>query len=54
MSVEEIKQKLVNKYREDTTEKTNIDKKIGDIKKLLETYKKSISEIEKEIKVTII
>jgi archaellum component FlaC len=41
----------VNKYREDTNEKTNIDKKIADIKKIIETYKKSISEIEKEIKV---
>ncbi len=46
-----MKQRLVNKYKEDTAEKGNIDKKIGDTKKIIENYKKSINEIEKELKV---
>ena len=50
MSVEELKQRLVNKYKEDTQEKSNIDKKIGDMKKIIDTYKKGVSEIEKEMK----
>ena len=32
-------------------EKANIDKKVSDMKKYIENYKKSIIEIEKEIKV---
>jgi len=42
---------LVNKYKEDTQEKNNIDKKIIDLKKVIDSYKKSVSEIEKEMKV---
>jgi len=47
-----MKQRLVNKYKEDSTEKANIDKKINDTKKVIDTFKKSISEIEKELKVS--
>lgn len=42
---------MVNKYKEDTQEKNNIDKKIIDLKKVIDSYKKSVSEIEKEMKV---
>ena len=42
---------MVNKYKEDTQEKNNIDKKIIDLKKVIDSYKISVSEIEKEIKV---
>lgn len=54
LSVEEMKQRLVNKYKEDSSEKANIDKKINDTKKVIDTFKKSISEIEKELKVNSI
>jgi hypothetical protein len=40
----------VNKYKEDTGEKANVDKKIAEIKKVIDSYKKSVSEIEKEMK----
>ena len=50
MSVDELKQRLVNKYKEDTNEKGNIDKKVADIKKVIDSYKKSVGEIEKEMK----
>lgn len=41
---------MVNKYKEDTQEKKNIDNKIIDLKKVIDSYKKSVSEIEKEMK----
>lgn len=44
---------MVNKYKEDTQEKNNVDKKIIDLKKVIDSYKKSISEIEKEMKVNL-
>jgi hypothetical protein len=50
LSVEELKQRLVNKYKEDSQEKSNIDKKIVEMKKVIDSYKKSISEVEKEMK----
>ncbi len=40
----------MNKYKEDTQEKSNIDKKISEMKKIVDSYKKSISDIEKEMK----
>ena len=40
----------MNKYKEDTNEKGNIDKKVADIKKVIDSYKKSVGEIEKEMK----
>jgi hypothetical protein len=51
LSVEELKQKFVNKYKEDTTDKQNIDKRVIDMRKVIDSYKKSINEIEKESKV---
>jgi len=50
LSVEEIKQRLVGKFREDTKEKENIEKKNNELKKIIDNYKKSITDIEKEIK----
>lgn len=52
--MEELKQRLVNKSKTDSQEKLNIEKKIADLKKVLENYKKSVSEIEKEMKVFLI
>lgn len=49
--MEELKERLINKYKEDSQEKNNIDKKIVELKKVIDSYKKSISEIEKEMKV---
>lgn len=40
----------MNKYKEDTLEKTNIDKKVAEMKKVVDSYKKSVAEIEKEMK----
>jgi len=48
-----LKERLINKYKEDSQEKNNIDKKIVELKKVIDSYKKSISEIEKEMKVII-
>ena len=50
LSVDELKQRLVTKAKEDTIEKGSIDKKISDNKKIIDNFKKSISEIEKEMK----
>ena len=49
MSIEELKQRLQNKYKDDSNEKKNIDKKIIDMKKGIDAVKKSASEIEKEM-----
>ena len=46
-----MKERLINKYKEDSQEKNNIDKKIVELKKVIDSYKKSVSEIEKEMKV---
>jgi hypothetical protein len=51
LSVEELKQRLVNKYKEETQEKANLEKKVVDLKKVIDSYKKSFSELEKEMKV---
>lgn len=48
LSVEEWKEKLVSQYKKEADEKIGIDKKIGEAKRILESYKKSITEIEKE------
>lgn len=48
LSIEEWKEKLVKQYKEDSEEKTTIDKKINEVKKIIETYKKSIVDLEKE------
>ncbi len=48
LSLEEWKEKLVKQYKQDLEEKAQIDKKIGEIKKVIDSYKKSISELEKE------
>jgi hypothetical protein len=44
-----LKQRLQNKYKDDSNEKKNIDKKIIDMKKAIDAIKKSASEIEKEM-----
>jgi len=46
-----LKERLINKYKEDSQEKNSIDKKIVELKKVIDSYKKSVSEIEKEMKV---
>lgn len=46
-----MKERLINKYKEDSQEKNNIDKKIVELKKVIDSYRKSVSEIEKEMKV---
>ena len=51
LSVEELKLRLVNKIKEDTQDKQNIDKRVIDLRKVIDSYKKSLSEIEKEMKV---
>ena len=50
LSIDELKQRLVVKAKEQTMEKNNIDKKIPDTKKLIESHKKSIIELEREMK----
>ena len=50
LSIDELKQRLVVKAKEQTMEKNNIDKKIPDTRKLIEANKKAIIEIEKEMK----
>ena len=50
LSVDELKQRLMAKAKEQTMEKNKIDKKIPDTKKLIEANKKAIIEIEKEMK----
>ena len=50
LSIDELKQRLMAKEKEQTIEKNNIDKKIPDTKKLIEANKKAIFEIEKEMK----
>jgi intraflagellar transport protein 74 len=50
LSIEELKQRLVQKAKEQTLEKNNIDKKIPDTKKIIESHKKSIIELEREMK----
>jgi intraflagellar transport protein 74 len=48
LSLEEWKEKLVKQYKQDMEEKAQVDKKIGEIKKVIDSYKKSITELEKE------
>jgi len=48
LSVEEWKEKLVSQYKKEADEKIGVDKKIAEAKRILESYKKSMSEIEKE------
>ena len=50
LSIDELKQRLIAKAKEQTIEKNNIDKKIPDTRKLIEANKKAIIEIEKEMK----
>lgn len=50
LSVDELKQRLVSAAKEETVEKGKVDKKIADTKKLIETFKKSFLELEKEMK----
>ena len=50
LSIDELKQRLMAKAKEQTLEKNNIDKKIPDTRKLIEANKKAIIEIEKEMK----
>ena len=50
LSIDELKQRLMAKAKEQTIEKNNIDKKIPDTKKLIEANKKAIFEIEEEMK----
>lgn len=50
LSIDELKQRLIAKGKEDTIEKGSIDNKLNDTKKMIETFKKSIFEIEKEMK----
>jgi intraflagellar transport protein 74 len=53
LSIDELKQRLVAKAKEQTMEKNNIDKKIPDTKKIIESHKKSIIELEREMKSNI-
>ena len=48
--MEDLKQKLVNKYKEDTAEKVNIDKKISEMKRIIESLKKAVADVEKDMK----
>jgi TolA-binding protein len=48
LSIEEWKEKLVKQIKLDSEEKTTIDKKINEVRKIVDSYKKSINEIEKE------
>lgn len=48
LSVEEWKEKLVNQYKKECEEKIILDKKINESRKIVESYKKSIIELEKE------
>ena len=50
LSIDELKQRLMAKAKEQTLEKNNIDKKIPDTRKIIEANKKAIIEIEKEMK----
>ena len=50
LSIDELKKRLMDKAKEQTMEKNNIDKKIPDTRKLIEANKKAIIEIEKEMK----
>ena len=50
LSIDELKQRLIAKAKEQTIDKNNIDKKIPDTRKLIEANKKAIIEIEKEMK----
>ena len=49
LSIDELKQRLVAKAKEETIEKGAIDKKISDTKKVIDTFKKGLVEIEKEM-----
>ena len=53
LSIDELKQRLMAKAKEQTMEKNNIDKKIPDTKKIIESHKKSIIELEREMKSNI-
>ena len=48
LSLEEWKEKLVTQYKKEAEDKNLIDKKIADARKVVDSYKKSITEIEKE------
>ena len=48
--MDDLKQRLVNKYKEDSAEKINVDKKVAEMKRILETHKKAVGDIEKEMK----
>lgn len=50
LSIDELKQRLSTKNKEETTLKLNTDKKISDNKRIIDSLKKSINEIEKEMK----
>ena len=50
LSIDELKQRLVAKAKEQTLEKNKIDKKIPDTKRLIDGHKKAIFELEKEMK----
>ena len=50
LSIDELKQRVMAKAKEQTMEKNNIDKKMPDTRKLIEANKKAIIEIEKEMK----
>lgn len=50
LSIDELKQRLIAKAKEQTMEKNKVDKKIPDTKKLIDANKKAIIEIEKEMK----
>ena len=52
LSVGELKAKLVAQVKEETIEKGAIDKKINDVKKIIENLKKGIIEVEKEMKIS--
>lgn len=52
LCVSELKAKLVAQVKEETIEKGAIDKKVNDVKKIIENLKKGVIEVEKEMKIS--
>lgn len=48
LSTEEWKEKLINQYKEDSEEKAILEKKVAEMKKIIESIRKGYNEMEKE------
>lgn len=48
LSTEEWKEKLINQYKEDSEEKSQLEKKVIELKKVIESIRKGYNEMEKE------